>query len=411
MARLTASSVEKIKPASVRREIPDALLPGFYLIIQDSGAKSFAVRYRYNGRPRKFTLGSYPALSLEEARKAARAAFERVQVGDDPAHERKLERARQADGKEAFEEVARQFIQRWSKPRNRTWAETARILGLDPATLDPVKGGLVARWRDRKVGEIRRADIVLAIDDIIDRGAPIYANRTLAALRKLFAWAAERYPVEANPCSAIKAPAKEKARDRVLTDDELRRIWTAADGLGLFRPIIKLLILTGQRREEVAGMLWKEIDFKAKLWTLPRGRVKTDAGHTVPLSASALAILEAIQRIKGQELTFSATGRTPLSGFSKIKDKIDAKADVHDWRLHDIRRTVATGMAKLGIQLPVIEKVLNHTSGTFRGVLGVYQRHSFDDEKRTALNAWANHVAALVEGRPANVTPIRRAKR
>ena len=192
-------------------------------------------------------------------------------------------------------------------------------------------------------------------------------------------------------------PGTETARDRILTDDELCAVWSAAtEQGGLFAPVFKLLILTGQRRNEVAGMEWRELDLPGMLWKLPRGRVKNDSGHEVPLSDPAIAIIDGVPRVSGRELLFTTTGNTPISGFSKAKLEIDEASGVEDWTIHDLRRTVASGMARLGVSLPVIEKILNHTSGSFRGVVGIYQRHSYADEKRAALDLWGAHVARLV---------------
>jgi integrase len=231
----------------------------------------------------------------------------------------------------------------------------------------------------------------------VDGGNPIAANRTLAAVRKLFNWAEGRYGLASNPCNRVEMPGTETARDRVLTDKELKAVWRSAAKLGgSFGPVVHLLILTGQRRNEVAGMEWRELDIPNRLWKLPRGRVKNDSGHEVPLSTQALEVIAGVPRIHGRQLLFSTTGITAVSGFSKAKIEIDEVAGVEDWTLHDLRRTMASGMARLGVSLPVIEKILNHSSGSFRGVVGVYQRHSSADEKRAALDLWAAHVARLV---------------
>jgi integrase len=412
---LTAASVEKHKPHPYqRREIPDGRMPGLYLLVQPSGAKSWALRYRYAGRPRKLTIGPYPAFDLGDARQAAQEALQRVQRGGDPAREKRLERRRSAEASDDFESVVRLFLERYAKPKNRSWREVARFLGLvpskdDPNTLLAVKDGLVAKWRERKIGDIRRADIIILLDDIFDRGAPIVANRMLAHVRKVFNWAIERDLVAANPCAGVKPRAPEKSRDRVLSDDELKAVWQAAGAMRWpFGPIVQLLILTGQRREEVAGMRWSELSLDKKLWTLPRARVKNDSEHTIPLSEAAVEIIQRHPRLKGVAFVFSTTGHRPVSGFSKAKERLVQAAAVSGWRLHDIRRTVASGMARVGIALPVIEKVLNHRSGSFAGIVGVYQRHSFSDEKRAALDAWARFVTTLATDKPAgNVVALR----
>jgi integrase len=399
MPKLTDAAVLKKRPdPSKRLEIHDS--GGLYLVIQPSGAKSWAFRYRYAGKSRKLTIGAYPSLDLARARSRVAAERVRVQDGADPATEHRIA----ASSADDFGAAAVQFIQRYAKPKNRGWRESARLIGLipdprapsdDPATFVAHKHGAVKKWGHRKISEITRADVNRLLDDIVDRGAPIGANRVFSALRKLFNWAEGRYGLEVNPCSRVQRPSAENSRDRVLTDDEIKAVWRAAAELGgAFGPFVRLLILTGQRRNEVAGMEWRELD--GHLWKLPRGRVKNDNGHEVPLSAEALAVIAGVPRIHGRELLFSTTGETAISGFSKAKIEIDEIAGVEDWTLHDLRRTMASGMARLGVSLPVIEKILNHSSGSFRGVVGVYQRHSFADEKRAALDLWGAHVARLV---------------
>jgi integrase len=433
---LTARRIESAKPTSARQEIPDALLPGLYLIVQPSGAKSFAVRYRHAGQPRKLTLGPYPTVNLEAARALGSKALRAAAEGRDPAGEKqsaKVEAKQQAAEKvrgqrDLFENVAREFIERYAKPRSKqknkpdAWHETGRILGLKPDPSDSTKlieqgGDVIPRWRGRKVQEITKRDIIALLDEVNDRGAPIMANRTFSAVRKLFNWAVARDIIAASPCAGVEPPASENSRDRILTDDELLLVWKAADADGWpFGPIVRLMILTGQREGEIAGMRWKELDLDGKLWTLPAPRVKNAEQHGVPLSDAAVAILKGLPRIKTDGgFVFAGRHGQPVTGFSRAKDRIDAattKANrgkpLAGWVFHDLRRTAASGMARLGIQLPVIEKVLNHKSGTFRGIVGVYQRHGFAEEKRTALAAWASHVEAVVSGKPlANVVPLR----
>jgi hypothetical protein len=186
---LTAAAIEKFKLNPAHRvEVPDGLLAGLYLVVQPSGAKSWAVRYRHAGKSRKHTLGPYPVLKLSDAREQAREVLQRVQKGGDPAREKKIERRRAVEAKDDFADVARLFIERHQRPNNRSWREAARLVGLLPdaddlKTLLVLKGGLVAKWGERKIGDVRRADVIVAIDDIVDRGAPIVANRTLAVLR------------------------------------------------------------------------------------------------------------------------------------------------------------------------------------------------------------------------------------
>lgn len=433
---LTVTRIDNAKATAARQEIPDGLLVGLYLVVQakPSGAKSFAVRYRHAGQTRKLTIGAYPAITLEAARDIGGAALRAAAAGRDPATEKqtaKVEAKRQAveevrGKRDLFENIAREFIQRHAMKANResTWRETARILGLrpspdDPADLVDIGGDVMSTWKGRKIQDITKRDVIALLDGVNDRGSPIMANRVLSAVRKLFNWCLARDVIQASPCTLVNPPAPERSRDRVLTDDELRQVWNAANEDGWpFGPLVKLLALTGQRLSEVGGMRWDEIDLESKLWTIPAERVKNGQRHEVPLSDAAIAIIKALPRIKTTKGYVFATRRdAAVSGFSRAKDRLDAAIDgavadgppVEHWTFHDLRRTMASGMARLGIQLPVIEKVLNHTSGTFRGVVGVYQRHSFSEEKRAALAAWASFVQSTVTGeRLANVVALRK---
>jgi integrase len=239
--------------------------------------------------------------------------------------------------------------------------------------------------------------VVALLDSTVDRGAPIAANRLLAALRSFFNWCCERGLLTVSPCDRLKAPSPERSRDRVLSDRELAQIWQAAGRLGYpFGPAYQLLALTAQRRTEVCGMRWDELDPDLTLWSLPAARVKNNTAHQVPIATPARAILASLPRIVRCPFVFSSNGRTPVSGHSRPKRALDAMVpEVGPWRLHDLRRSAATGMARRGVQLPVIEKILNHTGGSFAGVVGTYQRHDFADEKRAALELWAQFVVGL----------------
>ena len=391
MARaLTTRAVETTKPGQERREIPDRHMPGLYLVVQPSGAKGWAVRYRHAGTPRKHTLGAYPAIDLKAARDLASKALRAVAEGRDPGREKIQERAAKPD---TVETVARQFIERHCKRSNRprTARETQRLLDLH----------VLPHWRTRLTREITRRDVLDLLDRIVDVGKPIAANRTFSAVRKMFNWAVARDIITASPCAGVKPPTAERSRDRVLSDSELRDVWHAANKVGgPFGALVQLLIVTGQRRDEVAQMRWAEIDLDGRLWTLAPARVKNDQPHDVPLSDSAIAILQVLPRI-GNEYVLTTNGEAPSSNYAKNKHRLDALLpdDMPPWRLHDLRRTAASGMARLGVNLPIIEKVLNHSSGSFAGIVGVYQKHTFADEKRQALQNWGAFVDELVSGR------------
>jgi integrase len=385
---LTVRTVETIKPGPDRQEIPDRHLPGLYLVVQPSGAKSFAVRYRSGGRTRKHTLGSYPALDLKTARTLASQALRAIAEGRDPGHEKKA-RTLQADTVEA---AVRLFVERHVLRVNRpnTAATTQRLL--NTYVLPP--------WRSRRLSDVTRRDVRDLLDDIVDAGKPIAANRAFSAVRKFFNWTLERDLIEASPCAGVKPPSPARSRDRILADDELRAVWLATDELGYpFGALVQLLILTAARRDEVRAMRWSEVDLEAGVWTLPGERTKNGKVHTIPLSQAAIDILVSVPRINDRDFVFTTTGAVAWRDYTKAKHKLDEllPADTPGWVLHDLRRTAASGMARLGVNLPVIEKVLNHSSGTFAGVVGIYQRYDFATEKREALEIWARHVLALGE--------------
>jgi integrase len=378
--------LKRLSPARRGKKYPTTLLPGLYFIVQPSGAKSWAVRYRSAGRPRKHTLGPYPRLDLKAARDLARTALRAAAEGRDPASEKIEARAATPN---SIEHVVEDFLERHVRPnyRPRSMKETERLLRVH----------VVSSWRNRAIGTITRRDVRELLEKIKTGGAPIVANQVHSVTRGMFNWCIGNEIVAASPITGLKAPSKATSRDRVLSDEELRLVWKAADNAGtVYAALVRLLILTGQRRGEVAGMRWDELDLDNRIWKLPGERTKNSRPHDVPLSKEALAIIKALPRIS-DEYVLSLRPQAPIRGFQEGKEALDALLpDLPPWVLHDLRRTVATGMAKLGISLPVIEKVLNHASGSFAGIVGIYQRHDYADEKRKALDMWASHVSELV---------------
>ena len=260
-------------------------------------------------------------------------------------------------------------------------------------------------WRGRTIHEIRRRDIIELLDGIAtDR--PVLANRTLAVLSVFFRWCSARDVIESSPCVGVPRPAPEVARDRVLSESEIRDLWKACDTLGgTIGPFVKVLLLTGQRRSEVAGMQLSEIE--GDVWVLPAERVQNKRLHSVPLSTQVLKIIETAEPVG--DYVFTDNPRKRIDGsFSIWKKRIDAHMKpLPSWTFHDLRRTAASGMAKLGVEIPVIEKCLNHAGGVFAGIVGTYQRHEYASEKRIALQRWADHIDQLVGGRPATVVKFR----
>jgi integrase len=417
--KLTALNVENWKRSTARQEILDR--DGLYFIVQPSGVKSWALRYRRrsDGKAIKHTIGSYPAVTLKDARSAAIALRAEIERGADP-HGAKVV-ARRQTVEDSFDAVARRYIADLRRRQKRSWKWSARLLGLapngSPETLDIIRDGsvrdrgrrrvsLVDRWGARRIGDITDTDILHALDQV-SAHAPIAANRLHAVLSSLFTWAKGKRLVTSNPCADLDRPSEERSRDRVLDDKELRKVWLAASELGHpHAGIVKLLILTGQRRNEIADLRWSEVDLEERALHLPAARTKNGRAHDVPLSASALAVVAGLSRLIDAEHVFTIK-RKPIVNFSHMKERLDKASGVADWTLHDLRRTVASGLQRLGVRLEVTEAVLNHRSGSMAGIVGVYQRHDYADEKRDALARWADHVDAVVSGRKANVVALR----
>ena len=404
---LTDLSIRKLPLPDSRKEVPDGKVGGLYLVLQTTGARSWALRYRANRLPKKLTIGPYPAVDLATARRRAQEALGDIAGGKDPAAEKRASKANARASREAdldrVESVVEQFILRHARPKTRLWRETERMLIKDVAE----------RWKGRRLSAITRAHVHSMLDEIIDRGSPVMANRTLLQLRVMSKWAMSRGIIDRNPCDGVAPPAIERQRDRVLGDAEIRLVWGAFERAGYpFGPIGQLLLLTGQRRDEVAGMEWRELNLDAKIWTLPAARAKNKRSHEIPLSDAAVCILKSLPRIgSAQGFVFTTVGATHVSGFSRFKTIVDRLIpEVESWTLHDVRRSVATNLQKLGVRLEVTEAVLNHVSGTRAGIIGVYQRHDWGGEKRAALDAWERRLVAIVSGGSAdNVVALIRA--
>jgi integrase len=404
--RLTTIAVDKAKPSTARYEIPDGGCRGLYLVVQPSGAKSWGVRYRFHGKPQKLTLGgAWPVLTLEHARRDATAALLQLAHGVNPAAAKK---AALADARKAIDalahdtvaNLAEQYLEKYVRVKTRplSQAATERIF----------RRVVLPAWQGRSVHDIKRRDIIELAESVAfgQPPRPVLANRVLSALRHFFNWLASRDIVAASPCVGVAKPAAEKARERVLDDPEIAALWNACEGLGYpYGPAVRLLLLTGGRRSEVGGLRRDEIDTKTWMWTLPAARSKNKRAHNVPLSSQARAIVETAPRIS--EFVFG--GRSGANQFNLAKAKLnDLVRFAQPWVLHDLRRTVASGMQRIGVPVATIEKVLNHTSGTFSGITGVYQRHDYSREKADALQRWGDHVERVASGKPlGNVRRLR----
>ncbi|MBF0562654.1 MAG: integrase arm-type DNA-binding domain-containing protein [Alphaproteobacteria bacterium] len=371
---------------------------GLVVRVTAGGSKTYLCQYTAGTTKRRVPLGACNGISLAAARDAAQAILGDVAKGTDPAAERKaaataakVQEARDALTLAVLIDDWRRLHLAGMRPRYEVEAVRALRIGF-------------AGCLDLPAASLDRATVVKVLDGMA--GASM-ATRTAAYGRACYGWAIKRGSLTANPFTALPLAATER-RDRVLTDSELALVWNATDPTTAHGAIVRFLILTGQRREEVGGMTWDEVSPDLTTWTLPAARAKNGAVNMVPLSAPAQDLLR--NRTRSSDLVFP--GRTGLfNGWSKCKERLDTACGVTGWRIHDLRRTLATGLQRLGVRLEVTEAVLNHVSGSRAGIVGVYQRHDWASEKRAALEAWGQHVAAVVEGRTStgNVVTLQRA--
>jgi integrase len=406
--RLTEPAIQKFRPAAEgkRDHYWDALVPGFGVRVTDKGAKSYIVMYRVKGgskNPIRHTFG--PAgkggLKLADVREAAREIIMAARRGIDLPAERRA--AAVVAGDISINAIAERFKAEYVATVHKNAHRTGLI----------IDGYIVPKWKGRTIDTIRRTDVRALVLDVRDKNGLYMANRVLAVARKMLNWCEDEEIILEAPSFRGVAIKGEKKRERTLRDEELRLLWLAANRVGEpFGPFVQFLMLTGARLDtEVARMKWDEVD--GDLWTVPGERMKSGRQHQVPLSSLAIDVLEAILRVKGQEHVFCSgrKGDVPISGFSKAKKRIDgmmlkikqeeAQAvgvdtntpeSIEPWRYHDIRRTVATGMAELRVPRVTISRVLDHAEG---GVTSIYDRHSYLSEKREALETWASKIARI----------------
>jgi integrase len=391
--KMTVRSVDAIRPpATGQLDYWDADNPGFGLRVSAGGRKAWVAMYRYGNVKRRLTLGTYPALSLAEAREKAGAAHHVVQYeGADPAAAKKAERAA-----ETFAELAADYIERYAKRQKRSWRKDQLILEKDA----------LPRFGKRKAQDITRRDIIAMLDEIVARGAPIQANRTLEIVRKLFNWAVARDILGTTPCYRVPKPSGENRSDRVLSEEEIRAVWDALVGeVPLTAATYKLRLMTAQRGAEVLSMRWDQIS--GGWWTIPSEVAKNGLAHRVPLSAPVLALLDEIRPLgEGSDWTFPGAGNSGHRvAIHKANTRIRGRSGI-SFVPHDLRRTAASHMTGMGISRLVVSKLLNHVES---GVTSVYDRHSYDAEKRAALDAWGARLEDIVSGtqRVGNVTQLR----
>ena len=432
--KLTDAAVQRLKaPPGGRVDYFDAAYPGLALRVTGSAdqrpeRRTWTLFYRFGGKQRRLTFEpGYPALGLADARDAANKAKLKIQAGTDPGAAKAEAKAEAARAPDTIANVVELFIKRSLEAKGRApryIEETRRSFRLH----------VLSRWGDRDITTISRRDVIGLLDQVMDHGStvraddkrkkvpggPIAANRTLSAIRALFNFALRRGIIESTPVALVERPGEETQRERTLTADEIAAVWSGADTLGYpFGQYFQLALLTGQRRDEVARMRWTDLDLEAAIWSLPAEATKVGRSHVVPLSPLAVDILKGLPRktvsvggaLKPSPYVFTTSGGVPVSGFSKAKPRLDqaiakARAGVAlaPWTIHDLRRTAATEMGRLGVSRFIIGKVLNHAD---RSVTGIYDRHAYLKEKREALEVWTSYLTKLVSPVDNSAIPLR----
>lgn len=433
---LTAIGLEKIKTPAKRREVPDSR--GLYLLVwPKTGAKSWVMRFRKpNGERCKLTLGKYPQMSLHEARKRCAEINEQRAAGRDVFQE--IRGGRVKHEVNTFGAVVREFM---ADHKVRTYREIATVLGLrypkDGGEPEEINGGLAARWADRQIGEITNLDVHEVIMEAMNRATPgtrpkrkgkseSRGRKMRNALSSLFGWAWDhrRRVMTVNPALGNKyhfarTDDEEAQGPRALAAFEIKLLLEAAGGAGYpFGDVVNLLLLTGSRLNEIGRLEWRELSDDLSLITLPKSRTKNAREHVVHLAPAAQALIKKVKRIEGCPYVFTTNGKTPISGWSKFKRRLDEVLTEKNegetltpWRLHDLRHTVVTHMDEvLKVREQVIEAVVNHVSGTKAGIKGRYNHATYLEERREAVERWAMYIDGIVTDKSSNVVALRKLK-
>ena len=373
---LTDAGVARYRaPRTGQTEIFDLGYPGLALRIGNGGAKSFVLFYRHDGGLVRRTLGRWPQVSLAKAREEWRRAREALADGRNPQAK---------PNGNLFEHVVEEWLRLDVAARNKALSayQVRRMVERD----------LLPAWRGRPITEIGKADVIALLDTVYTR-APVKARRLYASMGRMFKWLTGRGIILTNPILGVEKPGVESSRERVLKDEEIRALWHATEGDDPYYQAVRLLLLTGARREEITRLRWDEI--QGDTIHLAGSRTKNGEPHLIPLSPQALALLHSRPRI-GDTYVFTITGARPIASWSKAKERLDAACGVKNWRIHDLRRTLATGLQKLRVELQVTETLLGHTSGSRGGIVKVYQTYDYLPERREAVAKWGEHVMAVV---------------
>ncbi|MDB4101435.1 site-specific integrase [Planktomarina temperata] len=377
---ITDAWLRKLKPPVEREDFRDRGTRGLQLRSSPSGVKTFSFVFRLGSKMGRATLGRYPDVDLKFARTKADEFRKLVSQGIDPRSEKRTKRRLQ---EMTVELMVHEFIQTYAKPKNSSWKQAESNLRLYLSNF----------YGTQPISEVTRADIHQILDDLIARGKQTAANRALAHIRKFFGWLVERGYLNHSPADHIKPRHKESERDRVLSDAEIKAIWKAAEAMsGPYSAWLKLLLLCGQRRVETASMRRSQIIDGS--WHLSATDTKNKQPHIIPLPNQAQRLVDQLIEKEGNFLIKSGrNGDRPVNGFSKAKLQMDRLSGVENWKFHDLRRTVATNLTKLGIDRLILQKIINHSE---RGVTQIYDRYSYMDEKREALQKWADKLDEII---------------
>jgi integrase len=376
---------------------------GLGLRISPAGRKSFIYMYRFQGRPRMMTLGPYPRIGLARARSMAAESHEKLTHDIDPGAEH-TEKKKQERGAPTIRTLAEEYLNLWAKPRKKSWKEDERIIQKD----------VIPNWGRLKAKNLKRRDILLLIDSIIQRGSPISANRTLAVVRRMLNFAVERGIIDATPCVSVKAPGKENRRDRVLNESEIRQFWSGLEKTSMsiaIQLVLKFQLATGQRKGEIVTACWDEIN--DGWWTIPKEKSKNGLPHRVPITAIAKTLLSEIKTLAGDSPWLFPSQRrkgrhlTPESVDHALRLNLNF-LEIEELTPHDLRRTTASMIAGLGTDRIVLKKILNHVDGD---ITGVYDLHGYDREKRQALEEWSRKLESILTGRKGKLLPLKARKK
>jgi integrase len=409
--RINDATLRGLKPApkGKRYEVWDDLKTGFGVRVTDKGTKSFIVYTRFNGAPTRRWVGDATKMSVREARKKAENWLELAEEGRDPKAEERAAKAAEA-GRETFAHALEEYIRR-HVTKTRRAKDTEREL----------RNNLLTEWKDRPLEEITKADVRKVIEKIAGRGAERQAHNILSLAKTFFAWAEETDRINTSPCASIKPKkliGEKRVRTRVLDDAELRAVWKAAEATPYpYGPYVRLLLLTGARKTEASDAAWSEfpddLEKNKAIWTVPEERFKSGVTHRVPLSKDAVALLRDLPRWPDSNLVFSYDGEKSMNCYSRVKARLDGLVNLElgrecNWQIHDLRRTVRTRLASLGVADKVAEAVIGHGR---KGLARVYDQHEYEPEMREALERWAARLRDIVTPPPKNDTDLEEKRR